>query len=184
VSHLEGQEAEVLAAIKSGQSSAFRKVYVDYFGMVRYLIINNSGTEDEAKDIFQEAMVVLYEKVNTGNFELTSSLKTWIYAVCRNKWLKQLEKKKKNYRFTDFEQFDAIEETEEETNSMHESLRTSMSRLGVGCRKILLLFYYFKKSMEEIATELNYTNADNAKAQKYKCIQKLKAIYAANALND
>ena len=175
---------DILEYIRKGDTKAFREIYVDYFGMVRYLIINNNGTEDEAKDIFQEAMVLLYEKANEGNFELSSSLKTWIYAVCRNKWLKQLEKKKKNFRFTDFEQFDAVEEVAEENNSMHEALRTSMSRLGVGCRKILLLFYYFKKSMDEIGTELNYTNADNAKAQKYKCIQKLKAIYATNAPHD
>jgi RNA polymerase sigma factor (sigma-70 family) len=177
-------KTDILERIAKGESKAFREIYVDYFGMVRYLIINNSGTEDEAKDIFQEVMVLLYEKVNEGNFELSSSLKTWIYAVCRNKWLKQLGKKKKNYRFTDFEQFDAVDEAVEENNSMHETLRNSMSRLGVGCRKILLLFYYFKKSMEEIATELNYTNADNAKAQKYKCIQKLKALYATNAPHD
>lgn len=173
-----------LEGVRKGESKAFREFYVAYFGMVRYMIVNNSGTEDEAKDVFQEAMVLLYEKANDENFVLSSSLKTWIYAVCRNKWLKQLEKKKKNSRFTDFEHFDAVEEMEEESNSVHEVLRTSMSRLGVGCRKILLLFYYFKKSMDEIATELNYTNADNAKAQKYKCIQKLKTLYATNAPND
>lgn len=169
-----------LERLRRGDASAFREIYVEHFGMVRYMIINNSGTEEEAKDIFQEAMVLLYEKTNDDSFSLSSSLKTWIYAVCRNKWLKQLNKKKKNYRFTDFERFDAVEEQEEENNIMHETLRASMSRLGTGCRKILLLFYYFKKSMDEIAAELNYTNADNAKAQKYKCIQKLKALYAAN----
>jgi len=177
-------EENLLASIRAGKSESFRKIYVEYFGMVRYMIINNSGTEEEAKDIFQEAMVVLYEKANEGNFELSSSLKTWIYAVCRNKWLKQLEKKKKNYRFTDFEEFDAVEEKEEENISVHETLRANLNRLGVGCRKLLLLFYYFKKSMEEIAVDLNYTNADNAKAQKYKCIQKLKALYATTVQND
>lgn len=176
--------ADNMEGIRKGETKAFRELYVQYFGMVRYMIINNSGTEEEAKDIFQEAIVVLYEKANDGNFELSSSLKTWIYAVCRNKWLKQLEKKKKNYRFTDFEQFDAVEESEEENSAVHETLRANLNRLGVGCRKLLLLFYYFKKSMEEIAVDLNYTNADNAKAQKYKCIQKLKALYATTAQHD
>jgi RNA polymerase sigma factor (sigma-70 family) len=173
-----------LERIRNGDSKVFRELYIAHFGMVRHLIVNNSGTEPEAKDIFQEAMVLLYEKVSNELFQPASSLKTWIYAVCRNKWLKQLEKKKKNYRFTDFERFDAVEEAEEENTAVHETLRASMSRLGVGCRKILLLFYYFKKSMEEIAAELNYTNADNAKSQKYKCIQKLKALYATRAAHD
>jgi RNA polymerase sigma factor (sigma-70 family) len=177
-------KTDILERIRKGDSKAFREIYVEFFGMVRYMIVNNSGTEDEAKDVFQEAMVLLYEKSNADDFMLTSSLKTWIYAVCRNKWLKQLEKKKKNYRFADFEKFDIVEDMKEEGSAEHDVLRTSMSKLGVGCRKILLLFYYFKKSMEEIAIELNYTNADNAKAQKYKCIQKLKALYATNTAHD
>jgi len=173
-----------LEGIRKGDAKAFRALYVAYFGMVRYMVIKNSGREEDAKDIFQEAMVVLYEKVSAGEFKQESSLKTWIYAVCRNKWLKQLERQKRNFRFTDFEAFEPVPDAEEETDTLHEALRTSMGRLGVGCRKLLLLFYYFKKSMDEIALELNYTNGDNAKAQKYKCIQKLKTIYATTVEHD
>lgn len=174
-------DQELLAALRRSDSSAFRKVYVVHFNMVRYFILKNNGSEEDAHDIFQEAMVVLFEQLTAGKFELTSSLKTWLYAVCRNKWMKQLEKQKRNVRMTDFESADDVllpDEIADENEKMV-VLRKSLARLGVGCRKLLLLFYYFKKSMEEIATELNYTNADNAKSQKYKCLQKLKSVYSS-----
>lgn len=170
---------DLLEALRRGESSAFGKLYSLHFGMVRYLVVNNSGKEEDARDIFQEVLVTLYEQLAAGTFRQQSSLKTWIYAVCRNKWLKQLEKRKKNIRFSDFEECENIllpEENKEE-ESIHRILRNSLEQLGTQCRKLLLLFYYFRKSMDEIAADLNYTNADNAKAQKYKCLQKLKTIY-------
>lgn len=173
-------EQELLAALRRSDSSAFRKVYVLHFNMVKYFILKNNGSVEDAHDIFQEAMVVLFEHVCAENFEFTSSLKTWLYAVCRNKWLKQLEKQKRNVRLVDFESADDVllpEEVEDKNENLL-LLRKSLTRLGVGCRKLLLLFYYFKKSMDEIAVELNYTNADNAKSQKYKCLQKLKTLYS------
>lgn len=174
-------EQELLTALRKSDPGAFRQVYVMHFNMVKFFILKNNGSEEDAHDIFQEAMVVLFERLTAGKFELTSSLKTWLYAVCRNKWMKLLEKQKRNVRITDFESADDVllpDEISDETEKLL-VLRKSLARLGVGCRKLLLLFYYFKKSMEEIAVELNYTNADNTKSQKYKCLQKLKSIYSS-----
>src|SRR5437879_11837482 len=67
-----------------------KRLYVAYFAMVLQLIINNSGTPDDAKDIYQEAIIVLYNKIKKGDFELNSKLKTFIYSVCRRLWLKRL----------------------------------------------------------------------------------------------
>ena len=172
-------DIELLEGLKKADSPAFRQVYVLHFNMVKYFVIKNNGREEDAHDIFQEAMVVLFEQLKEGKFELKSSLKTWIYAVCRNKWLKHLEKQKRNIRLVDFEQADEIllPENFSEAEEKSKSLRKSLEQLGMQCRKLLLLYYYFKKSMEEIAADLNYTNADNAKSQKYKCLQKLKAIH-------
>jgi DNA-directed RNA polymerase specialized sigma24 family protein len=59
--------------------------------MILQLVINNNGDEDEAKDIYQEAIIVLYNKVKRGDFELSSKLKTYIYSICRRLWLKRLK---------------------------------------------------------------------------------------------
>ena len=177
-------EQELIEALRKGESPAFRALYVKHFSMVRYLVIHNSGRDEDAWDVFQEATVALYEQLRAGTFTQKSSLKTWLYAVCRNKWLKQLEKRKRNVRFTDFEAVEevALPEEKAEDEAMHKMFRQSLEKLGAQCRKLLLLFYFFKKSMDEIASELGYTNADNAKAQKYKCLQKLKTIYKNTAV--
>ena len=65
--------------------------------MVQTFILNNSGTSDDAKDIFQEAMIVLYEKVRSGSFELNCQIKTYVYSVCRRLWLKRLHQLAENY---------------------------------------------------------------------------------------
>lgn len=169
---------ELLAALKRGEDAAFRQLYAMHFNMIRYLVIKNSGREDDASDVFQDGVIVLYEKLNTPGFELSASLKTFLYAVCRNLWLKRLEKNKRQ-AFVDFETVEvAGDEPEEDLAADKAKLRLQLQHLGEQCRNVLMLFYYFKKSMEEIAAELGYTNADNAKNQKYKCLQRLKALYA------
>lgn len=172
-------ENELLDGLKKGADTAFRKMYVLHFNMIRYLVIKNSGREEDAADVFQDALLVLYEKLNQPDFVLTSSLKTFLYSVCRNLWLKRLEKSRRE-SFTDFEEYEPAAEEEEENDRSEEKakLRRHLAALGEQCRKVLTLFYYFKKNMEEIAAELGYTNADNAKNQKYKCLQRLKAAYA------
>ena len=67
-----------------------RRIYRIHYSMIQTLVINNSGTSDDARDIFQEAIIVLYEKAKSGSFELHAQLKTYIYAVCRRLWLKKL----------------------------------------------------------------------------------------------
>lgn len=173
-------DAELITGMRSGDSIAFKEAHVRYFAMVRYLVLNNNGRPEDAQDVFQEALVILYEQLCSNRFEQQSSLKTWIYAVCRNRWLKQLERKSRQTKFIDFETAETIliPEEKEERSLQHRQLREALTRMGGQCRKLLLLFYYFRKSMEEIALELNYTNADNAKTQKYKCIQRLRTTYS------
>lgn len=169
---------ELLQALKKGEDAAFRQLYAMHFNMIRYLVIKNSGREEDASDVFQDGVVALYEKLNAPDFVLSASLKTYLYAVCRNIWLKRLEKNKRQ-GFVDFEEFDVVaEEPEDDKSEDKAKLRLQLQHLGEQCRKVLMLFYYFKKNMDEIAAELGYTNADNAKNQKYKCLQRLKALYA------
>jgi DNA-directed RNA polymerase specialized sigma24 family protein len=74
---------EVVFGILNDSENILKRVYVAYFPMVLQLIINNNGTADDAKDIYQEAIIVLYNKVKSGKFELSSKLKTFLYSVCR-----------------------------------------------------------------------------------------------------
>ena len=152
--------------------------------MVQSLILNNNGYPDDARDIFQEAMIVLYEKARSGSFELNSQLKTYLYSVCRRLWLKRLNQQ---LRFSP--EVDNLEETVpvEEDVERHEQrnkdflvMEQSLKSLGEPCKSLLEAYYLEKKSMVDIATDFGYTNADNAKNQKYKCLMRLKKIFAQN----
>ncbi len=84
------EDQELISGIASGSATSLEYLYKAYLPMVVQMIAQNSGDEDDAKDIFQEAVMVLYDRINQGNFVLTSKLKTFLYSVCRRLWLKKL----------------------------------------------------------------------------------------------
>ena len=80
------QDKHLLEGLALNNRKIIEAIYRDNYPMVQALILNNSGNGDEARDIFQEAMIVVYEKAVSGNFELHCQLKTYIYSVCRRLW--------------------------------------------------------------------------------------------------
>ncbi|WP_462230733.1 RNA polymerase sigma factor [Mucilaginibacter sp.] len=150
--------------------------------MVLQLIINNNGNEDDAKDIYQEAIIVLYNKVKAGDFELSSKLKTYIYSICRRLWLKRLTHiNRYGGDIRDFEEFLPAEveggELHNERDIQFGKMNIALQQLGEPCKTIMEDFYINNRSMQEICERFGYTNADNAKTQKYKCLQRLKKLF-------
>jgi RNA polymerase sigma factor (sigma-70 family) len=156
-------------------------VYRSYFPMILKFIISNSGDEDDARDVFQESLIVLYHKIKSGNFQLNSKLKTFIYSVCRRLWLKQLSRKGRSTVYMkDFEETIPIEDDLEyhvQRDKEFIQMGEALLLLGEPCRTIIEDFYIHDKSMQEICEKFGYTNADNAKTQKYKCLQRLKKLF-------
>jgi RNA polymerase sigma factor (sigma-70 family) len=172
----EYSDVELIELISKSDSSAFSFLYKMYYNMVRNLVEKNAGSSDDASDLFQEVLIILYEKIRDNKLRLTCSMKTYIYSVARNQWLKNLKARKQHTTFNNFENYIAIEEESEVSTPLE--LGNLLNAIGDACRKLLVLFYYRKMSMEQIGVELNYSNADSVKNQKYKCIQRLKKIVA------
>ena len=171
----------IVSEIRKKNEVALRELYKTHYPMVVHLVCSNSGTEQEAKDIYQEAVMAFYERVQQPAFTLTCKIKTYLYAVARRLWLKKLaEKKKFNGTVDEVETFIGIEE---EMMDIHEKenrfkrMGSSLEGLGEPCRGIIEDYYINNLSMEEISTKFGYTNADNAKNQKYKCLQRLKKLF-------
>jgi len=151
-------------------------------------VVQNNGTFDDARDIFQEAMVVLYEKSKDPEFTLTCQIKTYLYSICRRLWLKKLQQQS---RFgTPVENMEDLVPVEEEIEEKakqdidFDMMDTAMRHLGEPCKSLLEAFYLQKKQMVDIAEEFGYTNADNAKNQKYKCLMRLKKLFFAQYNKD
>lgn len=145
--------------------------------------MNNNGDLDEAKDIFQEALILLFEKVKNGGFHLSSKLGTYLYSLSRNIWLKKLTRSRgREVSTPDFLQEESLvdldsDEIREEKNTQFSIMEESMSKLGEPCKALLESFYVQKMDMKSITEVFGYTNADNAKTQKYKCLMRLKKLF-------
>ena len=177
---------ELLMGLAGGSDNALTQLYRRYFPMVLHFVTGNSGSEDEAKDIYQEALIVLFEKVRGGSFELHCQLKTYIYSVSRRLWLKQLAHKNR-FMVSDTEtpaadsaavgQMSDDLTDHEERDRQFDLMADSLERLGEPCRTLLDDFYIQHLSMQAITEKFGYTNADNAKTQKYKCLMRLKRLF-------
>ncbi|MEY4875205.1 MAG: hypothetical protein RL708_354 [Bacteroidota bacterium] len=164
---------------------------------------NNQNYDEEFNDIYHDAVLVLYEKVKGGNFTLTSTIQTYLNSICRNQLLVRF---KKNSRFTiisdnnsdeydddgeglenlqwDEKISDWLPQDENDINgervqAMVKSLELMKAAKG-HCYELLSMFFYHNKTMDSIAQHFGYTNADNAKNQKYRCQEKLKSLTFEN----
>lgn len=176
-------EQILLRGLVNNDSKAIETIYKENYNMVQAFILNNSGTYDDARDIFQEAMITLYEKAKSESFVLTCQIKTYIYSVCRRLWLKRLQQLGRYVSAGEnLEETVSVEEDleiHEKRNAEFAIMERAMGSLGEPCKSLLDAYYIQKKGMTEIATEFGYTNADNAKNQKYKCLMRLKKLFFA-----
>ena len=175
------EDQEIISGIANGSATSLEYLYKAYLPMVVQMISQNSGDEDDAKDIFQEAVMVLYDRINQGNFVLTSKLKTFLYSVCRRLWLKKLNKNDRvSFNTQDHEELIPVDDDLFEYQQKEEQfvlMEQSLHLLGEPCQTIISDFYLKNMSMQEICEKFGYTNTDNAKTQKYKCLQRLKKLF-------
>ena len=186
MSNLE-QEKQLLDGLALNDGAVIESIYRDNYPVIQSFILNNNGNSDEARDIFQEAMIVIYEKAVSGNFELNCLLKTYIYSVCRRLWLKRLHQLQRYGSLVEnIEETVAVEEDlelHEKHNTDFILMEAAMNKIGEPCKSLLDAYYLQKKNMQEIAADFGYTNADNAKTQKYKCLVRLKKLFFAQYKN-
>jgi RNA polymerase sigma factor (sigma-70 family) len=174
-------EQLLLKGLAHNDSKAAETIYKENFNMVLGFILNNSGSYEEAKDIFQEAMITLYEKAKSDSFVLTCQIKTYVYSVCRRLWLKRLQQiGKTTFGIENYEETVIVEddlEMHERRNAEFNMMDRALNSLGEPCKSLLDAYYIQKKGMNEIALSFGYTNAANAKTQKYKCLMRLKKLF-------
>jgi len=181
------QEEALLKGLAANDSNSIETIYRENYLAIQTFIVKNSGHPDDARDIFQEAMIVLFEKAKSSSFTLSCQLQTYLYSICRRLWLKKLQRQN---RFNPAIETDQVIVAVDDEIDSHEKMSSdlvlmenAMMKLGEPCKSLLEAFYIEKRSMPEIAAHFGYTNADNAKTQKYKCLMRLKKIFFAHYKN-
>jgi RNA polymerase sigma factor (sigma-70 family) len=167
-------DERLIEGIKLQEESAYSLLYARYYTVIERLVIQNNGTTDDAKDIFQNTLLVLHDKAKEDKLEITSSLKTYVYSVSRNLWLKELRDKRKLYTqlVETFEE--PVEEKiieSEDKNSFLQKLSRAFLNMTGHCKMLLVAMFYKKKSIALIAEENGYKNIHTAQNQKYKCLE-------------
>lgn len=176
-------DAALLDRIRRGDEEALVTLYRENRAMITGYVLHNQGSADDAEDLLQEAVVILWERVRGGTFEYTAKLSTFLYGTARNLWLRRLARKRKEAPRggdpddppdPDLSPLEVLMEDERTA-----ALASAMERLGDPCRAILLLYYYEELPMEEIARRMGFANADTAKSKKYQCKKALEKLLKA-----
>jgi RNA polymerase sigma factor (sigma-70 family) len=163
---------EILEKIRQGDESALDYLYKKYYKMMAKLIISNNGTDEEARDIYQEALIVFWQKAVSNNLVLTSKISTYLYSICQNLWRKELDRKSR-LSYEDKDGSDGVDPDREERIKI---INNCINELGETCKKLLTYYYFDEMSMSDIAEKLGFANADTAKTKKYKCKKHLDTL--------
>ena len=164
--------------------SFFTSIYEEHRDYSLNFMRKLNSNEDVITDIYQDAIIVLFEKSKNEDFELTCSIQTYLNSICRNQLLKNFKESSKFLtrldefipEITDWHDDDENEQINESRISALQNAMNKLSLVSAKCHEILLRYFYNKQSMSEIADSLGYTNADNVKNQKARCQKKLKEL--------
>ena len=161
-----------LDRLKQGDREVLIELYKENERMVRKYITENNGSSDDAEDLLQDALVVLWQNARKPDFELHAKISTYLFAIVRNQWLKNLEKRKRENGSLETAgegNPDFIDESRMDLKIV----RDYLNDMGELCRKILLMYYFDGYDMQTIADANQLANANTAKSKKYQCLKDL-----------
>jgi len=165
----------ILEGISKSNNDVLNYIYKKFFPSIRVYIENNTGQEEDARDLFQEAIIVIYRKLKKGPLTLNCNFKTYLYSVCKLLWLKQLEKRKQCLEVPGESivenRLDEISQTWEQSER-YRLYQKHFKQLGPDCKKVLRLALE-KTTLKEIAEIMGYKGEKYAKKKKYQCKQLL-----------
>ncbi len=174
-------DTKYIEALVNNNTELLSEIYTRFAGKIKLLVLQNTGSETDADDIMQDALVAIYHKAAAGNFVLTCPFEAFLYTICKNLWLMQLRKKSRqpvtNSGDTQYETgTDVFKEAEAVINNNERRLllEKKFEQLGEGCRKVLELAWS-GKPLDEVAALLNNTYAYIRK-KKSECMGKLSAL--------
>lgn len=165
--------------IQENDRSVLGDLFVKFEKVVFRHIQSHGGSLDDAKDMLQESIIVLWQNVSAGRFKLKSKLSTYLVAVAKNKWMVEMRKKKR------FVQDDPPENTRSAEPGILDKIvddetldrvKSALDQIKPVCKQLLLLFYFEERSMEDIADIMSFANMNVAKAKKYQCKKALQDI--------
>lgn len=168
-------DEQILKGVLRHDSLILQYIYKQYYYKINYFVKKNQGSEDDASDVFQEAIIVIYRKLKENDLVFQkSSFAGYLFSVCRFIWLKQLEKRRiERQKLNDTLPFQENLYDENlvelvDKNEKYGLYQKHFATLSPDCQKLMQLFFE-KVSLREIAKIMGYKSEKYAKTRKYKC---------------
>lgn len=169
----------IIEGLRLRSDYIIKYIYQELFPMILFLVTKNNGSEEDAEDVFQDSLIIVFKKIKANEFDLSCSFRTYLYSVSRNLWLQKLSKRKQFSReFSDVETYItmtdyALSEKNQDEMEKFRLYQQHFLTLNDDCQKVLLLFMK-KVSLKDIAIEMGYKTEKYAKTRKYLCKEELK----------
>ncbi len=181
----EASQETVLSNLRSTKGGlrerTLKELYQAHYPVIVDMVVKNSGKKEDAADIFQDALIVLYEKVRKNELVLNCTIRTYLYSVARNLWFNRIRKLQRETALEDQAKTIPIEpealtilESSEQTNLVMNLL----NQLGESCQQVIRYYYYEQLKMKEIAKKMGFANDQIAKNKKSTCLKKLRNLVA------
>ncbi|MCF0073499.1 sigma-70 family RNA polymerase sigma factor [Dyadobacter sp. CY261] len=167
----------LIQAIKSGNEKALGLFYKDNYGKILHLVLKNSGSDDDARDVYQDCMTEVVLQIRRGRLDqLGSRLSTYLYSVCYYKWIDRLRQKGKMMQAGYGDDLETAVIEEDDSSPYLQALEKVLGQIGEKCMMLLKAFYYEKLTMTQIASKLGFADENSAKSQKNKCMDKARFL--------
>lgn len=169
------KDRDIILAIREGRREKPIRYLYKEFPKIEKLVVKSGCRKEVAQEIFNDSLILLIEKVQDPGFQLTSKLTTYLYGINRFLVMNELKRQRKVIQL---EWKDTMMLTDDdlsydmEREERLQSMEVLLTRVSEKCRQLFQLFYFQKKSMEAIASEMGYSSTNSAKTQKYKCIER------------
>jgi len=171
------EQKNLFNSLITGDSKGILEIYELVYPSVRKYIRNNSGNQEDAEDIFQKALLHVTTKAKVKNYQPVANFEWYLYGICKNLWLKELNFRKKWATKAE------VREITDESNAKLMALEIlehdrrevylrNFNLLSDNCKKVLSLFLK-KRKQKEIAEELGYNSETVVRQRVFKCKSKL-----------
>ena len=173
-------DLKIIDGIRKQDPDLLQYLYDKYYTLIRSMVETNWGDPEDAKDVFQEAIILIYRKMKNETFQLSSSFKTYLYSICWYIWMK--ERRSREHEGERIDEYKYLENNPEslsveyELHRQYKLYQQHLKKLPKDCRKILKM-YLKEQSPEKIAKKLGLKSENYVKKRKYICKELLsKAI--------
>jgi RNA polymerase sigma factor (sigma-70 family) len=164
---------QLILQVRAGGKEALAGIYKAYrTDFIQWIAASYSCGTEEAKDVYQQCIIIFYENVISGKLQnLTSSVKTYLFSIGKNK-MRELQRQRARTTKLKVQDLDLSGDSADE--AMLQRIESCVEKLGEPCRSLLIQFYYHKQTMDHLKELFGYRNVETAKNQKYKCLERLR----------